>query len=96
MEHLDIESKDVLKEAFLADPTWSTKASMYHLLINQDFSDYISIPVVDIILLLTPFERALLLQQGNYRAQTPTDIRAGRLMIELFTKEVALTSDFVM
>ncbi|EIE27323.1 hypothetical protein COCSUDRAFT_11218, partial [Coccomyxa subellipsoidea C-169] len=43
----------VLKEAFLADPTWSKK--------------------------------------GDFRAEAPAEIRAGRLIIELFVKEVPKT-----
>ncbi|CAL8462976.1 g2510 [Coccomyxa elongata] len=55
LKDCDTESKEILREAFAADPAWSSK--------------------------------------GEFRAESPSDIRAGRLIIELFTKEVPKTCE---
>ncbi len=91
---LERESTEVLKEAFLADPTWSKKVSFPYFL---KLYKYILISQANDSAGMTPESQIChLLEQGDFRAEAPAEIRAGRLIIELFVKEVNIRSENFM
>ena len=79
MDELDIDSKDVLREAFESDPGWNAKV--------------LSLILARILRKEEGKRNSLANPQGTFTPDRPADIHAGRLTVLLHEKEVPKTCE---